>query len=464
MGKLNISPNLFLEVNELNRMIKFIGDDGYKLIIKNLTKAFGVASSINADYFKVSAKAGTSNVVTINAGLAFDSDLNIIHLKENADLTIPYSTVRQWIVIRHAVSNDEEGTVNISQQGTLSGNGTEFLSVLRGQPNFPTKVRFSNSSHNVEEYEVVDVSSDTTATLSGDFTAESNLRYQVIGTFTPGFTPDDENKLIYEYDGCEISVVESEDAPTLDENEYVIASVVNNGSTLTINDERSRNTFNYIQEQDATTHTVSNPLVALRKTTLWTDNLMLDIQFEWGYNVLTYEITNTATSNIFTITKGESEYINGGAITDGMFVGWLLVNRKNMMSVEIDTNENNALYVSKLSSTMITGDGDDFVVVPNFSNIEIEVKRSGTNYEDDDTPLYVTFSLLNLKSRITLPVRYDDTTVGLKYRMFNGVSSTTFQNFATTQFENIQGTTETLGDSSFNITVNRPEEVQRNYS
>ena len=464
MGKVNISPNLFLEVNELNRMRRFIEDDGYKLIIKNLTKAFGVASGVNGDYFKVSVRAGTSDTVTINAGLAFDSDLNIINLKEDTDLTIPYSTVRQWIVVRHAVSNDEEGVVSISQQGTLSGNGTEFLSVLRGQPNFPTKIRFSNSSHNTEEYEVVDVTSDISATLSGDFTAESNLRYQVIGTFTPGFTPDDEDKAIYEYDGCEISIVESDDMPTLDDNSYVIASVDRSGSTMTITDERSRNTFNYIQEQDATTQIVSNPLVALRRTTLFEDNMMLDIQFEWGYNVLAYEITNTATSNIFTITRGESKYIDNGTITNGMFAGWLLVNRKNMTSVEIDTNENNALYVSKLSSTMITGEGDDFVVVPNFSNIEVEVKMSGTNYRDDDTPLYIRFSLLNLKSRILVPVRYDDTTVELKYRMFGTASSTTFQNFAVTQFENIQGTAETLGDSSFTITVNRPEEVQRNYS
>ena len=463
MGKVKISPNLFLEVNELNRMRRFIEDDGYKLIIRNLTKAFGVASSVNTDYFKVSVKAGTSDTVTVNSGVAFDSDLNIIKLKENVDLTIPYSTIRQWIIIRYAASNDEEGTVSISGQGALRGSGTEFLSVLRGQPNFPTKVRFSNSSHNTEEYEVIDVTSDTTATLAGDFTTEDNLKYQVIGTFTPGFAPDDEDKAIYEYDGCEISIIESEDVPSLEDGEFIIASVVNDNG-LNVTDERSRNMFDYIQEQDATAQAVSNPLVALRRTALFEDSMMLDIQFEWGYKVLTYEITNTTTSNIFTITRGESKYIDGGTITDGMFAGWLLFNRKNMMSVEIDTNENNALYISRLNSDIVTDSGDDFVIIPNFSMIEVEVKTSGENYAEDDTPFYSRFSLPNAKSRITIPIRYGETTVGLKYRMFNAEGSTTFQNFAVAQFENTQGTTETLGNSSFTITVNRPEEVQRNYS
>ena len=42
--------------------------------------------------------------------------------------------------------------------------------------------------------------------------------------------------------------------------------------------------------------------------------------------------------------------------------------------------------------------------------------------------------------------------------------TTTFQDFAVTQFENINKEKETLGDSSFSINVPEPEEVKRNYS
>ena len=33
MSKLKISENLFLEVAELNRLVRFLGDDGYRLIL-----------------------------------------------------------------------------------------------------------------------------------------------------------------------------------------------------------------------------------------------------------------------------------------------------------------------------------------------------------------------------------------------------------------------------------------------
>lgn len=462
MGKVIISPNLFLEVNELNRMKKFLDEDGYKLLIKNLTKSFGIPLNSN-NYFKVSKKTGSSDTVVINSGLAFDSNLNIIKLKDNVELTIPYSNIKQWIVVNYTTSNNEEGVVKISEQGVLSGVNTEFSSVLRGQPNFPTKVRFSNSNYNKEEYEVVDVTSDTEATLVGDFIAEDNLKYQVIGTFTPGFTPNDAEKMIYEYDDCNVSIIESEDVPSLSDNEYIIASVIyNNG--LNITDERSRNAFNYIQEQDASTKIISNPLVALRKTELLKESMMLNIQFEWGYKVDAYEVSTTSDYNIFNITKGQSKYIGNNNVTNGMFSGWLLFNRKNMISVEIDTNINKTLYISKYNSNIVSGDNDDFVVIPNFSDIEIEVKTSGTNYDEEDTALYTRFSIMNIKSRINLPIKYDDSNIELKYRMFNSNGSTTFQNFAVTQFENIKGEKETLGNSSFVINVERPEEVKRNYS
>lgn len=82
-------------------------------------------------------------------------------------ITLDYSTEKRWIVLSHDTTNEEIGTVKISKQGVLSGEGTEFLSVLRGQPNYPTKVRF-NSKINTGDYEVVEVNSDSEAVISGD--------------------------------------------------------------------------------------------------------------------------------------------------------------------------------------------------------------------------------------------------------------------------------------------------------
>lgn len=577
MSKLKISPNLFLEVNELNKLVQFLGEDGYKPLLKHLTKSFGIAQNENNTYFKVSRKNEAQNIVIINAGVAFDPNLNRILLLEDKELEIPNTGNNQWILISYAPTNNEEGTVNISAQGALSGVGTKFTSVLRGQPNFPTKVKF-DSSINTEEYEVVDVASDTVATLVGSFAAEQGLKYQVVGTFTPGFQPNDEDKTIYEYDSCRIDIVESEDRPELTEGQYIIAKVSYVNDVISVSDERIRNLFNYEAKinEDINTDTLqSDPFVALRQTTVRSER-MLDIQFEWGYTINRFELVTSADRNTFNIITGSSKYISSNKIPDGIFKGWLLVNRKNMVSVIIDDNASNALYITKLNPLMITDEGDDeFVVVPNVKDIEVEVTLSkiikseivGANdstlitkpnesadlipsltpndkvisvinphlglnktqikqlaasgaiqyfrpttslghiqavwgdkfvIQDNlkfdisnnllvgtvdknlisseelvsllntadygNTKYFFKFSIENAASRFSFPIEYGQTLVKLRYRIMSSIETTKFQAFANSQFTNILDNSETLGDSSFVIIINKPEEVQRNYS
>lgn len=561
MSKLNISPNLFLEINELSHLIKFLSDDGFKSYFKYLCKSFGIAQNENNTFYKVSRKNESTDTVIINAGIAFDSELNRIYLEENKELKLTNTGVPQWIVISYATTHNEVGTVNISAQGNLSGNGTKFLDVLRGQPNFPTKVKF-DSSINTGEYEVVDVTSNTMATLTGAFSAENNLKYQVIGTFTPGFQPNDEDKRIYEYDSCRIDIIESEDKPEVAEGQYIVACVTFVNGVVGVSDERIRNLFNYEVkiDDDINTDTLkSDPFVALRQTTIRGDK-MLDIQFEWGYTITKFELINTAERNIFNIISGNSRYISTNKIPDGIFNGWMLINRKNMIGVTIDSNSGNSLFISKISPLMITDEGDDeFVVVPNVKDIEIEVALShieessvlpmsisnntavadstlsqevvanratslstdrlvvtvdkinpsfnlnsistiwgdklttsdfkydiannlliGTadkslideqqfvsllsNISYGDTKHFFKFSIENAKSRFSLPIEYGQTLVKLRYRIMTLSETTKFQNFANSQFTNINGNSETLGESSFIIIVNKPEAEQRNYS
>lgn len=463
MGKLKISSNLFLEVVELERFRKFIEDDGYKVFVKYLTKSFGIAQNSDNTLFKVSVKSGSSNTITVNAGVAFDSDLNIIFLKEDKEIQVENTGVKKWVVLSYASTNDEEGTVSISNQGVLSGNGTKFTNVLRGQPNFPTKITFT-SSKNTTEYEVVEINSDTEAVLSGSFTAENNLKYQVVGTFTPGFQPDDDEKKIYEYDSCEIEVVESEDEPTLTDGQFLLASIDFSSDVMSVVDERSSYMFNSENVYANTTGITENPFTALRSTTLKSDRI-LDVQFEWGYKVQRYEMLNTSLNNIFNILSGESKYIPSGTkIPDNVFASWRLVNRKNMTYVTIDSNQDSNLYISKFNSELITNTDDDFVIIPPYQEIEIEVALSGTNYNDDDTNYMFKFSIENLKSRFIIPLEYLDTLVSLRYRMKSGTETTKFQNFAITQFTNVDGNAETLGNSSFEVSIAEPVEKVRNYS
>ena len=464
MGKLKITSNLFLEVAELERFRKFIEDDGYKVFVKYLTKSYGIAQNSDNTLFKVSQKSGSSNTVTVNAGVAFDDDLNIIILKEDKDIQITNSGTKKWIVVSYASTNDEDGTVSISNQGVLSGNGTKFTEVLRGQPNFPTKIKFT-STKNTTEYEVVEVNSDTEAILSGSFTAESGLKYQVIGTFTPGFQPDDDVKEIYEYDSCNIEVIESEDKPTLADGQFILASIDFTSTVMTVTDERSAYMFN--QETltyDNATDVSENPFVALRKTSIKSERL-IDIQFEWGYKVQRYEMLNTSLNNIFNIVSGESKYIPlNSNIPDNIFTGWRLVNRKNMKEVTIDRNENNYLYISRFDSALITNVNDDFVIIPPYTKIEVEAKLSGTNYDEEDADYFFNFSIENLKTHFIIPLEYLDTLISLRYRMKSGTETTEFQKFAISQFKNISGNNETLGNSSFEVNIAEPVEKIRNYS
>lgn len=464
MGKLKITSNLFLEVAELEHFRKFIEDDGYKVFIKYLTKSYGIAQNSDNTLFKVSQKSGSNNVITVNAGVAFDKDLNIIILKEDKDIQITNSGIKKWIVISYASTNDEVGTVSISNQGVLSGTGTKFTEVLRGQPNFPTKIKFTSTKNSVE-YEVVEVNSDIEAILSGSFTAEKNLKYQVIGTFTPGFQPDDDVKEIYEYDSCNIEVIESEDKPTLSDGQFILASISFSSNVMSVTDERSAYMFN--QETltyNNITSITENPFVALQKTSIKSDRL-LDIQFEWGYKVKRYEMLNTSLNNIFNIVSGESKYIPlNSNIPDNVFSGWRLVNRKNMREVKIDRNENNYLYISKFNSELITNTDDDFVIVPPYTEIEVEANLSGTNYDGNDANYFFNFSIENMKTHFVIPIEYLDTLVSLQYRMKSGTKTTRFQKFSIGQFKNINGNNETLGNSSFEVNISEPVEKVRNYS
>lgn len=463
MSKLKLSPNQFLEVNELLRLVKFLSDDGYKLIFKNLFSSFGIARGQNSDYFKVNYKEGSDNVIIVNSGIAIDENVNIIILKKNKEIELP-STVeynkKYWVVISHATTNDEEGTVSVSEIGNLRGNGTSFLSVLRGQPNFPTKIKFT-SSRNAEEYEVVEVTSDTDAVIAGDFVEESGLNYQVIGTFTPGFQPDDENKMIYEYDSCNIEIIQSESAPELSEGQFILASFIRSNG-VSVNDERSRNYINTEFHEEVENETDDNPLVCLLRTSIKNDKF-IDIQFEWGYKVTRYELVTTSNNNIFNILIGESKYLSTGGIPNGFFKGWILLNRANMKSVVIDDSVANSLYIGGFNSSMVSSSNNDFIIVPNFSEFEIVFNLTGTNYNDDDTDYVFKFSMESIKSRVTLPLEYDDTKIEMKYRMLGVGKTTEFKQLSNLQFINVKGEKETLGNSSFSVT-NRPEKVQRNYS
>ena len=200
-----------------------------------------------------------------------------------------------------------------------------------------------------------------------------------------------------------------------------------------------------------------------------------ELIMEHGYTVTKHELLTTSTSNTFNIISGQSNFLGTGNIPDGMFRGWLLVNRANMKYALIDDNSNKSLYISNLDTSIILDSGNDFIIVPNCNEIEYEVTVSN-NVDRPNIPFYFRSSIWNLYTRAKVHAFYpsndvenfdNQVTITIKYRLMdNSGNQQPFSNLAIAQFENVNGQTETLSESSFvvDLTTIEPEAKQRNYS
>lgn len=496
--------NLFLEVKELNRFKKSIVDNGYKRILKSIIKSFGIVENSGNTYFKVSRKIGDANKIIVNSGIAFDSDLNAIILDKDKEIDVTSLSAKSWVVISHKDNHDEEGTVNISEVGVLSGKNTKFTEVLRSGY-FPIRVSFT-SSKNIRDYEVQRVTSDTSAVLSGSFVAEDDLKYQVVGTFTPGYQPSEENKHIYTYDDCDINIIQSDSKPLLDGNHFILCSIERNSinNIVDIVDWRYNNMLN-----NAADNVINrdNPDVDVRDITnlfsanvVGTDNISiaLELILEHGYKINEYEFATTSSSNIINITIGTCNYINsiGGNIfhnqievdgrmettglvndiPDGIFSNWIVVNRSNMKKARILNNIKGRLFLSDFDSKLLDGDNVDLVIIPNYQEIEYEVSINGS-VEMSSIPFTFRHFLTNYRTRnvfnIFHSMRFGELNykqnleVKIRYRYIDDKGKTTaFKKLNPCGYFSLLNGYQTLASSSFNVELEkiRPKEKKRNYS
>lgn len=255
MSYLKFSPDLFLEKQELQRFKKFLDDDGFRAFLLANSLRFGL---INKQFFTPASifpqEEFLNGLVVQGAGLsishnpitAINSDGNMIVREGMSNIaTIPDNNW-YWVKIKYKYSSIEKGKVSIDANGNLSGDADcRFLEVLRGQPNFPARIRFANSTGNFLEYDVLEVIDDQNAILeNSSFTAETDLRYIVIGTFTPSAVPDAADKEIFQYDSCDFSLVQetSLNAPPtfIEGKEFFLARIKSNGTSLVIQDKRTQ--------------------------------------------------------------------------------------------------------------------------------------------------------------------------------------------------------------------------------
>jgi len=255
MAQLNITRNVFLEKEELNRFQTFLRNDTISSIFLENTTKWGIVrtefSGTNLA-FKVEVGTNTGTIKIPETSKAVDQDRLLIYQEAVDNISVPDDGNYYWVKISHEYKTYEEGTCSIDDEGNLVGTNTVFTDVLRGQSTeVPTKIKFYKEDGTVLNdgiYEVVDVIDDLNVLLTGStsFQAESNLRYIVIGTTVVGETiTSQQEEGLYNYDSCKIELIEEEtedEAPTTDfvENyQFYLARVVNNSGTVTVEDKRA---------------------------------------------------------------------------------------------------------------------------------------------------------------------------------------------------------------------------------
>jgi len=250
MSKLNINRNTFLEREELLRFQKFVLNSPVNKAFLANTLSWGIVGTSSGtgtpEDFKIESGTSSGTIKMLKDSVAITESGLLIEKLAFDNLSAPSDGNWHWVKIGHKYSNIEEGTLSINANGYLTGTNTKFTEVLRGQSTeVPVKIKFVDSSNNTSTYEVVNVDDDVNALLAGDsFTAESNLRYIVIGSIPLGDTvTSQQDQGLYFYDDCEITFVQETIADTepggkVENEEFWLARVRNISGTVTVEDKR----------------------------------------------------------------------------------------------------------------------------------------------------------------------------------------------------------------------------------
>jgi len=336
MAYLNLdSSNLFLGLAELKTWSDFLDQQGFRKFIRKNSSKYGLFknSTFDSPFDNGKVEAGTnSGTIKINAIEAIDKDGNFIVNPSVDNIAIVDSPTQfYWIRITHAYSNIEKGTVSIDSAGNLTGTGTEFLSKLRGQSDFPSKIRFVGSTNNTQEYDILDVFDNNNAIVQGFFTAESNLRYEVVGTFTPGVAVQTSQKFPFNYDSCNLEIIAGgTTAPAKTQDyQFYLARVRNNGGVMIIEDKRTEVWESISSFELKSIPQLTNKFIgieAVKFNDQFTPRDANLVELAWGLRSSNWTASNSLRQ--ITIANGQGGVFKRDLIIDpfvnGDFNGWRL--------------------------------------------------------------------------------------------------------------------------------------------
>jgi len=440
MSYLKHKTDLFLGVAELDRMSKFFTEDGFKKILLEGTATFGVIKGeLDTEFtsFRVEDSSSSPGTIKIDYNsTAIDSAGRLIRLKPTTDIPVQDNSSWYWVKISHQYSTEETGTVSLDTNGNLTGVNTRFTEVIRGMSSdFPSKIKFLNSSLNLLEYEVVEVINDTTILLAGvtsTFKAESNLKYSVVGTFTPGHVPSATDKYPFQYDSCKIELVQEivSDTPPAktDGVEFYLARVRNSGGVVKIEDKREEIYSANSKFSLSHINRTQNPLIGVESVKFDHDSTARDRNLiTVGFGIRTTSWTLNPQDRTVTFSTGSldaGKYKSTSQFSDGELDGWRIY-LKDGSFLEIHTSEKQGTSIKctvKSVNPKRLAVGDELVCVPSVDGVEIRAIS-----DNGDLPILDTVQRFEVQDGygiLRVPVPQSTYKYIIEYRYLKAGSST----------------------------------------
>lgn len=340
------APNLFLEVIELNKFKQSLDEEGFRKNIIENTESFGLIQNTKSDPTFLNGKVSRdfdnnlgNKTIKINPLFAIDMNGQFVYQEQKNLIPIPDNNLWYWIKQRHTYSNIELGTFSISTNGNLVGSPVARLTeILRGQPNFPARVRFTNSQFNVLEYDVLEIIDDQNAILQhpalnqegvAAFVIEQDLKLEVIGTFTPGIAVPADDKRPFQYDSAVFQLIPETTNNTrpdfVEGLEFYLARVRVQGGDVIVQDKRISYWETKGSQRLVNIERRLNPLIGV-ESIKW-DSILTPayeniVELSWGMRSQNWTIDSSR--NLLTLqgsaTGGKFKTIDD--FTNGDFNGW----------------------------------------------------------------------------------------------------------------------------------------------
>lgn len=480
MADFKFNPDLFLEVQELERFKDFLDIDGFRKNILENSVNFGLIKSYKDKSFLNSKVERDSDIsgnktIKISSVEAINNSGQFIYSSGINNVVIPLTNQWFWVKIKHQYSTLEKGSVSLAINGDLVGVGTEFTKILRGMPNFPSRIKFSNSLFNTLEYDILEVIDDTHAIVAhpassgtgvATFNIEENLQYSIVGTFTPGVAIPTESKYPFRYDSVDLELVQesiTNTRPTyIVGQEFYVARLMTDGTNVLIQDKRieyweTKGSSLIIEEEVAT-----NPLIGI-EAIKWQNSLSPanknEVYVAWGMRSQNWSID--ASRNIVTLygssLGGRFKAVDN--FTNGDFDKWRIYTANgNYSRITSSTKQGQAinLTLDVLDVDNYSDDGgltfnsgvDWVLIVPDCEEVSLRFKANNTDSVDNVDKTY-TFPVNILFARCDLEVYKDPSCLyNVKYRY------KTFKNYTEWSLipdDSVGYFTETSFDSAGNL-------------